>query len=151
MFYLISTCIACLVGIIYYFLDLEKISIIHSLLLWNLVVGIGFFGIFNFVGHAIKSELVAKKIGWISNGFQKELGFVSLGIGINGILCYWFRDGLWIGTIIITTIFLVGAGFLHISEMKNKGNFNVGNTIIVIPDFLIPLLLVALFIIDSSI
>ena len=60
---------------------------------------------------------VAKSIGWVSNGFQVELGFVSLGIGLCGILSYWFRDGFWLSTLIPITIFLIGAAFLHIKEM----------------------------------
>jgi len=146
MFYIFSTLFATLFGIVYYFAHIENITFVNSILLSNLVIGIGFFGLFNFVGHFLLSNKIAEKIGWVSNGFQKELGLVSLGIGINGILCYWFRDGLWLGTIITLSIFLIGAALIHINEMISKRNYNIGNTVIIIPDFAIPILLVVLYI-----
>ncbi|EGD34182.1 MULTISPECIES: DUF6790 family protein [unclassified Capnocytophaga] len=121
-----------------------------SFLFWSLyshlVIGVGFFGIFNFIGHTILSEKVARTIGWVSNGFQKELGFVSLGIGICGILCHWVRDCFWIATAIPFCVFLIGAGILHIIEIKQKNNFNKGNVWIILPDFLMPITLIILFI-----
>jgi hypothetical protein len=146
MFYVISTVIASLVGVVYYLLGVEDINLVTSVLLWNLTLGIGFFGLFNFIGHTLLSRKVAERIGWVSNGFQIELGFVSLGLGIVGILCYWFRDGLWLGTIIITSTFLLAAAFLHFYEIMKKKNYNVGNTLIIIPDILIPLVLVVLYV-----
>jgi hypothetical protein len=148
MYYIVSTCIAFAIGLIYYFLGVEKINLVTSLLLWNLVFGVGFFGLFNFVGHAILSKKVAQSIGWVSNGFQKELGYVSLGIGINGILCFWFRDGLELGTIIITSIFLLAAAGLHLYEIKQEHNLNIGNTIIILPDIIIPVSLIVLYILS---
>ena len=57
---------------------------INCVLLSHLVFSVGFFGLFNFIGHSLFSDKVANRIGWISNGFQKELGYVSLGIGFCG-------------------------------------------------------------------
>lgn len=148
MFYIISTFVASLIGLVYFLLKVEAIPLSQSLLLWNLVFGVGFFGLFNFVGHSLLSKRVAKSIGWVSNGFQKELGFMSLGLGINGILCFWLRDGLWLGTILLTSIFLLAAAVIHIIEIKRERNFNIGNTIILIPDFLIPILLISLYLLN---
>ena len=121
-------------------------SFVYTALYTHLVLGVGFFGVFNFIGHSILSERVAKTIGWVSNGFQKELGFVSLGIGICGIVCHWFRDGFWLATAIPFSVFLIGAALLHIVEMKQKHNFNKGNVWIILPDFLMPLTIVILLI-----
>jgi hypothetical protein len=123
---------------------------VTSLLLSNLVFCIGFFGVFNFIGHSVLSEKIAESIGWVSNGFQKELGFVSLGIGICGILCYWFRDGFWIATAIPFSVFLIGAGILHIVEIIKSKNFNPGNTWIIIPDFIMPLTIIILLIVQRT-
>lgn len=60
---------------------------------------VGFFGLSNFVGHSLFSRKVAERIGWISNGFQKELGFTSLGIGLCGILCLFHQDAFWRGVV----------------------------------------------------
>jgi len=110
----------------------------------QLVFTVGFFGIFNFIGHVVLREKVAKSIGWVSNGFQIELGIVSLGIGICGILCYWVRDNFWIATTIPFAIFLFGAAILHIKEMIKEKNFNKGNVVIVLPDILMPLTIIIL-------
>jgi hypothetical protein len=109
---------------------------------------VGFFGIFNFIGHVILSERVAKSIGWVSNGFQIELGIVSLGIGICGILCYWIRDNFWIATSIPFSVFLFGATILHIKEIIVDGNFNAGNVVIIIPDFIMPLTIIILLLVN---
>ena len=109
---------------------------------------IGFFGIFNFIGHVILREKIAKNIGWVSNGFQIELGITSLGIGISGILCFWFRDGFWISTLIPFSTFLIGAGILHIVEIVKSKNYKVGNTWIIIPDFLMPITIIILMLIN---
>lgn len=87
---------------------------------------------------------MALSIGWESNGFQKELGLVSLGIGICGILCYWFRDGFWIATTIPFSVFLLGAAIFHIKEMIFESNFNSGNVVIIIPDVIMPVTLFVL-------
>lgn len=117
---------------------------LYNLYLTHLFFTVGFFGLFNFIGHVILSEQVALSIGWESNGFQKELGLVSLGIGICGILCYWFRDGLWIATTIPFSVFLLGAAIFHIKEMIFESNFNSGNVVIIIPDVIMPVTLFVL-------
>jgi hypothetical protein len=118
---------------------------IHCVLLSHLVFTVGFFGIFNFIGHSLFSEKVANGIGWVSNGFQKEVGYVSLGIGICGIMCFFFKDSFWLATIIPFSTFLFGAAFLHIKEIIKKKNFNPGNTWIIIPDVLMPATLIVLW------
>ena len=117
---------------------------LYNLCLTHLFFTVGFFGLFNFIGHVILSEQVALSIGWESNDFQKELGLVSLGIGICGILCYWFRDGLWIATTIPFSVFPLGTAIFHIKEMIFESNFNSGNVVIIIPDVIMPVTLFVL-------
>lgn len=147
MIYIVIYVIGLILGIGIYLMNPE-IGFVTSLLLSNLVFCVGFFGIFNFIGHTILSKKVAQSIGWTSNGFQKELGFVSLGIGINGILCYWFRNGFWIATAVPFSVFLIGAGILHIIEIRKNRNFNRGNTWIILPDFIMPLTIIVLLILQ---
>ena len=144
MFYIISYLIGWIIGIALYSVRLEN-GFINSVLLSHLVFTVGFFGIFNFVGHSLLSEKVANRIGWISNGFQKELGYVSLGIGICGIMCFFIRDTFWLATIIPFSTFLLGAAFLHIKEIIKTKNYKPGNTWIIIPDFLMPITLIVLW------
>jgi hypothetical protein len=132
-----------LVGLLLFQFD-GSLSLLDALTLGHLVFTVGFFGLFNFLGHVIFRKRVARQIGWESNGFQIELGIVSLGIGISGILCYWIRDSFWIATVIPFSVFLIGAGVLHIIEIIKNKNFNMGNTWIIIPDFLMPVTLIVL-------
>lgn len=75
---------------------------------------------------------------------QKELGYVSLGIGICGFLVVKFRGAFWAPIIIIATVFFVGAALIHLQELLALGNFNPGNTLIIIPDLFGPVTLVIL-------
>lgn len=143
MIYMISYAISWILTFVYHFFNPAH-SFYYDACLIQLVFTVGFFGIFNFIGHVILREKIAKSIGWVSNGFQIELGTVSLGIGICGILCYWIRDNFWIATIIPFTVFLFGAALLHIKEMVKDKNFNAGNVLIVLPDIIMPLTIIIL-------
>ncbi len=146
MIYLIIYLVGWILGVIIWLFSANT-DFVTALLLAQLVFCVGFFGIFNFIGHSILSRKVAKTIGWTSNGFQKELGFVSLGIGICGILCAWFRDSFWIATTIPLASFLPGAGIVHLTELLQNKNRNRGNMWIILPDFLLPLTIIILLII----
>ena len=62
-------------------------DIAETLLLYQLTITVCLSSLLGFVGHVFMSEQIAAQIGWVSNGFQKELGFVSLGIGIASFMC----------------------------------------------------------------
>jgi hypothetical protein len=74
MIYFVVYFIGWVLGISVYLMNPEK-GFVTSLLLSHLVFCVGFFGVFNFIGHAKIKKKVAKSIGWVSNGFQKELDF----------------------------------------------------------------------------
>jgi hypothetical protein len=149
MVYMILYALAWIIGIVYYSIGSNH-TLIQSITLAQLVIGVGFFGVWNFVAHTIMSERVAQSIGWVSNGFQKELGWVSLGIGISGILCYWVRDGFWWATAIPFSTFLFGAAGLHVVELVRKKNLHPGNTWIIIPDILMPVTILVLLILNTQ-
>lgn len=103
----------------------------------------GWFSIMSgLFGHIIFADQVAAGIGWpLNSGFQMELGFVSIGMGIVGYLCFWKRS-FWLPFIIIKTIFMWGAGFTHILDAVHRGNFAAGNVgIILYWDFILPIIL----------
>ena len=97
-------------------------------------------------GHIIYADQVATGIGWpINSGFQMELGFAAIGIGIVGFLGFWIRS-FWLPFIITKTTFMWGAGLTHILHMIQHGNFSPSNTgAIVYWDFFLPLLLIILY------
>lgn len=120
-------------------------GLVTSLLQAHLVFGIGFFGVFGFLGHFIFSERVARSIGWTSNGFQKELGLITLGIGVSGVYCGLSNNGQnSLPLLIVLSFFLIGAGINHIRELIISHNTNAGNVVIILPDFLIPITLLVL-------
>ena len=108
----------------------------------------GWFGIMSgLFGHIIYADQVAAGIGWpLDSGFQMELGFASIGIGLIGFIGFWNRS-FWLPFIITKSIFMLGAGFTHILHMMQHNNFSPSNTgIILYWDFLLPFILVGLFI-----
>ena len=99
------------------------------------------------MGHIIYADEVAAGIGWpINSGFQMELGFAAIGIGLVGFLGFWNRS-FWLPFIIAKTSFMWGAGLTHILHMIQYGNFSPSKTgAIVYWDFLLPIFLIVLFI-----
>ena len=79
MIYLVTYLAGWIVGLLIIKFD-GSLSLIKALTLGHLAFTVGFFEIFNFAGHVFFREKVAKQIGWQSNGFQIELGIVSLGM-----------------------------------------------------------------------
>ncbi len=98
-------------------------------------------------GHIIYADQVAAGIGWpLNSGFQMELGFAAIGIGLVGFLGFWVRS-FWLPFIIAKTSFMWGAGLTHILHMIQHGNFSPSNTgAIVYWDFLLPIFIIILFI-----
>ena len=104
----------------------------------------GMFVVSGFM-HTFLAKQTAKNIGWQSNGFQYELGFVSLGIGIAGIWAAYLDQPAWLVLSIVISAFLLGAAGLHLKEMFVERNFNLGNTIVLIYDIGLPISLWALY------
>ena len=98
-------------------------------------------------GHIIYADQVAVGIGWpLNSGFQMELGFAAIGIGLIGFLGFWIQS-FWLPFIIAKTSFMWGAGLTHILHMIQHDNFSPSNTgAIVYWDFLLPILLIILYI-----
>lgn len=128
-----------------------KTGIIETLLLYFLVIDVGFKGIYGFIGHFFRSDMVAKFIGWpAGNPFQKEIAFTNLAFGVLGILCIWFRDSFWMATVIGVSVFWLGAALVHIEDIRKSGNLNPGNAgPVLFADVLMPIILFGLLIVHS--
>ena len=98
-------------------------------------------------GHIIYADEVATGIGWpLNSGFQMELAFAAIGIGLVGAFGFWIRS-FWLPFIIAKTTFMWGAGFTHILHMIQHDNFSPSNTgIVVYWDFLLPVILIILYV-----
>ena len=125
-------------------------DIAETLLLYQLTITVCLSSLLRFVGHVFMSEQIAAQIGWVSNGFQKELGFVSLGIGIASFMCAWYRGKFWLAVIIIFSAFYLGAAVIHIKEMLLASNFNPLNVFPAISDILIPLTLIICWLLKAK-
>lgn len=97
-------------------------------------------------GHIIYADEVATGIGWpLNSGFQMELAFAAIGIGLVGGIGFWNRS-FWLPFIIAKTTFMWGAALTHIIHMVRHDNFSPSNTgIVVYWDILLPILLIVLY------
>lgn len=111
---------------------------------WMLYLPAGWMFVVSAVMHTKYAKKTAAMIGWQTNGFQYELGFVSLGLGIAGIYASTHASQAWIAVTIPTTTFLAFAGINHVVEMVRHHNFHPGNTFVCISDFGVPISLWAL-------
>ena len=126
-------------------------NVAYAFLFWLLVIGVGVTGIIAFSGHFFKADEIAEKIGWPKgNPFQREIAFTNLGIGIAGLMCFFFKGGFWLAVIVMYSVFSIGAGFGHIYEQRKNENAAEYNTgAFVAFDILMPVVLIALWILMS--
>lgn len=97
-------------------------------------------------GHIIYADQVAAGIGWpLNSGFQMELAFAAIGIGLIGSIGFWNKS-FWLPFIIAKSTFMWGAGLTHILHMIQHDNFSPSNTgIVVYWDLLLPIILIVLY------
>lgn len=97
--------------------------VLELFLLHALVVIVGLGGLFAFSGHVVRGRKVAEGIGWpAENPFQLEVGVSSLAFAVPGLLSIWFRGGFWGATVIGFSVFLLGAGVVHLWDLSRRGN-----------------------------
>jgi len=117
-------------------------------LVWFIFIMVGISGIWAFIGHVFMSNFTASIIGWpAGNPFQLEVGVANLSFGVLGLLCIKIRDNFLLATVIASSIFLLGAGYIHITNIMQTGNLSPGNAGFALYfDIFIPIILIVLFI-----
>ncbi len=117
-------------------------------LIWFLFIMVGIGCIWAFIGHVFLSNMVAATIGWpAGNPFQLEVGVANLSYGILALLCLKFRDNFLLATVIAASIFLLGAGIIHLTNIMQTGNLAPGNAgYALYIDIIIPIVLIALLV-----
>lgn len=108
---------------------LQPVSRIAEIsLIWLLA---GFYGLATLLAglqHLFNSDQIAKSIGWATgSGFQHELGWVEVGLGVAGFLSIWFRGAYFLAPGIVGSFLYLGAAFVHYRDLRNTGNVNPGN------------------------
>lgn len=100
--------------------------------------------------HTFFAKTTAESIGWKTNGFQYEIGFVSFGIGVAGIVAAYMSRDAWIVQTIIVSFFLLLAAANHIREIVKSKNYAPGNTVILIYDIGLPVSMIALLLAGAT-
>ena len=141
--------ISIIVAILYLVIDKEPRTmhrVIGVFLLSFLMISIGISSLISFVGHVFFADRTAALIGWTAGSpFQQEIGFANLAIGVLGITCFWLRRNYWVATVVMATIFLWGAAYVHILDIMVNGNYAPGNAGgVLYDDILVPLITIVL-------
>lgn len=126
----------------------KELSIIEIFLSYLIFFNIGFMGLIAFCGHLFKSNEIAALIGWApGNPFQYEVGAADLAFGVLGVLAIYFRGFFWFATVLGSSIFLLGAFFVHIFQYKQGdiAPYNIG-ILVWFGDLFIPILTLVLLI-----
>jgi hypothetical protein len=105
---------------------------------WILILPLGWTMLVSGFTHTVRARSTAASIGWTSSPFQYEVGFCSFGLGLAGIVSAFLHADAWIPVAIVSTVFLVGAGIYHVTEIVRVRNFAPGNTVILLYDFGVP-------------
>lgn len=88
----------------------------------------GIQGLWAAIAHLFFPVATAKQIGWISNGFQTEMGATNLALGVTGILS-WYNPSWLIPVALIIAIIFAGCAYIHIKDRlvnKNTAPCNSG-------------------------
>jgi hypothetical protein len=115
-------------------------------LLYFLSIQWGFGAVLTSIPHIVVPDRIAGCIGWQAGSpFQIELGFASLGLAALGVLSIWLRGWFWVAPVVGRSVFLLGAAYVHIREIFEKGNLNPGNAgPVLFFDIIVPVLVLGL-------
>ncbi|HSI81002.1 MAG TPA: DUF6790 family protein [Solirubrobacterales bacterium] len=124
----------------------------EAALRWVLYLALGWTGVVSGLMHTVFARRVASSIGWQTSGFQYEVGFANLGIGLGAIYAA-SQDApeAWVAASIAGGTFLLLAAANHVREIAADRNLAPGNTVILLSDFGTPLSLLALLIATKAI
>jgi hypothetical protein len=121
---------------------------LEIVLLWWIVVTIGIAGIVGGLFHLFDGPAIAKEIGFTrgDGGFQTEVAFGDLALGLAAVLCIWIRDRYWLAVLIVAAVSLWGDAFGHIHQAIVNDNHDPDNTgPVLYTDILFPLVALLLY------
>jgi hypothetical protein len=124
-------------------------AVCSNLLFYQMTVTVFLSGLTGFIGHVFKSDKIARSIGWATGSpFQKELGFAELGYALAGFFCIFYGREFRLAVIVLVSPLYLLAGLIHIYEMVAKHNFASHNTLTIIPDLLMPVSWIVLYLLS---
>lgn len=117
-------------------------------LVWWVVVTIGVAGILAGFLHLFDGPAIAREIGFTrgDGGFQAEVGFNDLALGVAAVLCVRFRDRYLLAVLVVATISLWGDAYGHVHQEVVNDNHDPDNTgPVLYADVLLPLVALTLY------
>jgi hypothetical protein len=119
---------------------------------WVLYIALGWTAAVGSLMHTAFARRTAASIGWETNGFQYEVGFANLAVGLGGIYAGASdAPAAWIVASLAGGVFLVLAALNHIVEIFRQRNYAPGNTAILLSDLGVPVSLFALLVATGTI
>ena len=121
---------------------------IEIFLVWWMVVAVGVAAIFGAMFHLFDGPDTAREIGYTNGdgGFQTEVGFADLAIGVLGVLCARFRDGFLLAAVIAVSVAYLGDAYGHLHQEAIHDNHDPDNTgLLLWSDFITPLVAIGLY------
>ena len=129
-------------------------KILEVILLYLLVITFGLGSLTAGAFHVFNGPATAKMIGWAPGSpFQYEVGVADMAFGLVCVLCLFVRGNFWLAAIIANSFFLFGCMIGHVRSLTESGNlaaYNIGPNII-FSDFILPLVVILLYIAYSRI
>jgi len=123
--------------------------VLEWLLVYWLMIALGLAGIVGGLYHLFDGPDIAEQIGFTrgDGGFQTEVGFGDIAVGVAAFLSRFIRDPLyWLAVLIVATISLWGDGYGHIHQAIEYDNHDPDNTgIVLYADFIYPALGIVLY------
>lgn len=116
-----------------------------SAMQWMLFLPGGIMFLVSAFMHTVLAKKTAAQIGWTTNGFQYEIGFVSLGLGLAGIVAAASDPSAWWPIALAQGVFLILCAVNHIKQMRASRNFAPGNTLILVYDIGLPVSYLVLY------
>lgn len=100
--------------------------------------------------HTPLARKTTASIGWITNGSQYEIGFVSCGTRLAGLLATARGPDAWLVLTVVFSVFLLLAAGQHIVEMVKQKHVKPGASLSLIYSIRLPISLIALLITTGS-
>jgi hypothetical protein len=124
---------------------LSSASVALVLLTWIVVGFYGFATLGAGLQHIVRPDRIAAYIGWApGSGFQLELGWAEVGLGIAGIAGLWLPPVYLVGPAVVGSVLFLGAALVHARDIAKQGNLSPGNAgPVLYVDILVPVLTVA--------
>ena len=120
-----------------------------ALLLSLFIISVGVGGFAKWAGHLFFSERVARYANWQHTPYQYETAVAHFTFAILGIIAFFYKS-FWFSAGLGFVLFNLGNALVHITEMKKRGNFSIGNAgSALYMDLIVPLTMCVTFLLHS--